>query len=368
MNVTGLVDASTGAVVERYHYDPYGAVLYLDPSTWNLLGTQASAFENDYLYTGRRLDAETDLFYYRARYYDPILGRFISRDPIGYGDGPNLYQYVRAAPLVLLDPSGLEACCGPDISQWFKWQLDRIRGWARTKRSPRDPELIQAVKTMKFEEAGIRGMDNCGPIGEECKDTVTLCGTCINVTELGNIAYGYAYQHHGMKMMLFGGLFAEVQGRGFDKLADVTAAIAGGYLGDIDAGGHLGDRDGSNVQRMCAQLGQPNVPNIWGQGHLLSGVERINDLAWAQSLLPGGRQAGTDILAEWNKKHGDWERFLTDALQHFNPDQQYTLPRAEPKTLWDATQVSECSVKSDCAADRDYGWIAFRNDGTVYWA
>ncbi|REJ66266.1 MAG: hypothetical protein DWQ31_15430 [Planctomycetota bacterium] len=56
MNVTGLVDASTGAVVERYHYDPYGAVLYLDPSTWNLLGTQASAFENDYLYTGRRLE------------------------------------------------------------------------------------------------------------------------------------------------------------------------------------------------------------------------------------------------------------------------------------------------------------------------
>ncbi|REK29519.1 MAG: RHS repeat-associated core domain-containing protein [Planctomycetota bacterium] len=108
MNVTGLVDSSTGAVVERYHYDPYGAVLYLDPSTWNLLGTQASAFKNDYLYTGRRLDAETDLFYYRARYYDAALGRFISRDPAGYVDGANLYQYVGGTPVVLTDPSGLQ--------------------------------------------------------------------------------------------------------------------------------------------------------------------------------------------------------------------------------------------------------------------
>ncbi|REK29528.1 MAG: RHS repeat-associated core domain-containing protein [Planctomycetota bacterium] len=106
MNVTGLVDASTGAVVERYHYDPYGKVLYLDGS-WNLLGTQASAFENDYLYTGRRLDAETDLFYYRARYYDTSLGRFISRDPIGYGDGPNLYKYVGGRPTMRVDPQGL---------------------------------------------------------------------------------------------------------------------------------------------------------------------------------------------------------------------------------------------------------------------
>ncbi|REK44555.1 MAG: hypothetical protein DWQ46_09880, partial [Planctomycetota bacterium] len=55
MNVTGLVDASTGAVVERYHYDPYGAVLYLDGS-WTELTTQESAYDNDYLYTGRRLD------------------------------------------------------------------------------------------------------------------------------------------------------------------------------------------------------------------------------------------------------------------------------------------------------------------------
>ncbi len=107
MNVTGLVDEDTGNVVERYHYDPYGKALYMDGS-WTALMTQESAFDNVYLYTGRRLDVETALMYYRARYYDVALGRFTARDPIGYVDGFNLFGYVSGRPIGSVDPLGLQ--------------------------------------------------------------------------------------------------------------------------------------------------------------------------------------------------------------------------------------------------------------------
>jgi RHS repeat-associated protein len=57
-------------------------------------------------FTGREDDG-TGLYYYRARYYDPGRGRFVSEDPIGLAAGPNLYSYVGANPLAFTDPRGL---------------------------------------------------------------------------------------------------------------------------------------------------------------------------------------------------------------------------------------------------------------------
>ena len=56
------------------------------------------------LYTGQRYDAEVDLYYYKNRQYDAKSGRFMSRDRIGYGDGPSPYQYGQS-PLTLFDRS-----------------------------------------------------------------------------------------------------------------------------------------------------------------------------------------------------------------------------------------------------------------------
>ena len=81
---------------------------------------------NPYIYTGRRLDAETGLVYYRARYYDPGLGRFIGRDPIGYSGGVSLYVYVKDAPTSLVDPSGLitwEIVLSVQRHHWFPVEL-----------------------------------------------------------------------------------------------------------------------------------------------------------------------------------------------------------------------------------------------------
>lgn len=86
-NVRGLTD-STGVIVELYAFSPYGKQLILDA-----LGTvlAVSNYNNHYGYTGRYLDPETNLWYFRARYFDTNLGRFLGRDPLGYPDGLNTY-------------------------------------------------------------------------------------------------------------------------------------------------------------------------------------------------------------------------------------------------------------------------------------
>ena len=57
-------------------------------------------------YTGREND-ETGLYFYRARYFDPVLKRFVSEDPIGTEGGLNLYTYVEGNPVSFTDPEGL---------------------------------------------------------------------------------------------------------------------------------------------------------------------------------------------------------------------------------------------------------------------
>ena len=50
----------------------------------------------EYIFTGREFDPETQIYYYRARYYLPVLGRFGGRDPIGYDGDADMYAYVSA--------------------------------------------------------------------------------------------------------------------------------------------------------------------------------------------------------------------------------------------------------------------------------
>jgi RHS repeat-associated protein len=63
--------------------------------------------KNRYTYTAREYDTETSLYFYRARYYDPKAGRFISKDPIGFGGGINVFAYVLNNPINKVDPLGL---------------------------------------------------------------------------------------------------------------------------------------------------------------------------------------------------------------------------------------------------------------------
>ncbi|AQT67129.1 Cell wall-associated polypeptide CWBP200 [Anaerohalosphaera lusitana] len=125
-----------GSIAERYEYDAYGNATIWDAS-FSTTYDRSPNF-NEYTFTGRRLDSlhanQLKLMYYRHRYYDPQMGRFLTRDPLGIVPnsketvmspyaahwlglnlftGQNLYEYTYSAPLIYLDPAGLFGQCGP---------------------------------------------------------------------------------------------------------------------------------------------------------------------------------------------------------------------------------------------------------------
>jgi RHS repeat-associated protein len=95
-SVTDLTDAS-GKVIKRYRYRGFGEIY-----------SESGTLVQPYIFTGRENDPETGLYYYRARYYDPRAGRFITKDPIRFAAGDvNLYRYVQNNPVNFIDPDGL---------------------------------------------------------------------------------------------------------------------------------------------------------------------------------------------------------------------------------------------------------------------
>ena len=91
-------------IVEKYRYDVFGGPTIRDAN--NTIISQSS-IANPYMFTSRRFDTESALYYYRARYYAYDIGRFLQTDPIGYDDGLNMYTYCGNNPINWADPMGL---------------------------------------------------------------------------------------------------------------------------------------------------------------------------------------------------------------------------------------------------------------------
>ena len=104
-SVTSL-SSGAGAIANTYTYDSFGK-----------LTASTGSITNRFQYTAREFDSESGLYYYRARYYDPTTGRFISEDPHReILHGMDFYPYVRNSAPNLIDPDGRSPV------DWGKWE------------------------------------------------------------------------------------------------------------------------------------------------------------------------------------------------------------------------------------------------------
>ena len=176
---TAALTNSSGTIVETYDTDAYGRTLIFnataatpDGDWWDDDEVTTDEPLCDFIFTGRRYDPESEIYFYRARYYNQELGRFISKDPIGYMAGSmSLYEYVMSDPNYWVDPHGLLV---PIILLPDSVPID-IGISPRSGGSPLDPiaEAIEAARTPVNTYALIIALMAAKPIIDEMREELS---------------------------------------------------------------------------------------------------------------------------------------------------------------------------------------------------
>jgi RHS repeat-associated protein len=158
-NVTALVRASDSLPSALYEYSPYGETLRL---------TGPMAKTNPFRFSSKFADPESGLEYYGFRYYDPVLGRWASRDPIAEQGGPNLYAFVSNSPVDAVDPFGhitfIDILIGAAEENGEK-AVDAAKGLSITSRIRQVANALNAIES--FKEGVLEAKDMLGTDGIE---------------------------------------------------------------------------------------------------------------------------------------------------------------------------------------------------------
>ncbi|MDX2050786.1 MAG: RHS repeat-associated core domain-containing protein [Polyangiaceae bacterium] len=137
---------SPGQLAERYGYTPYGKRRVVSPSGATLA---ASAVGSQVGLTGRYHDGETGLTYFRARYMDAELGRFVGRDPIGYVDGASLYGSYFVPRFT--DPSGNQTATGEYGGASLSALKASFQGASREARHAPVIDAVTGLETARYD-------------------------------------------------------------------------------------------------------------------------------------------------------------------------------------------------------------------------
>ena len=147
-SIRQIVNAG-GNVLNQYRYTAFGRMKQVQ-----------AAVGNTYTFTGREWDADAGLYYYRARWYDPEVGRFMSEDPIGFAGGDiDLYGYCLNDPLNFVDPQGeyippvvAAVVVGVGFAIWF------VNWWYNTMHPPKSDSCLTKNNMPDDQVPGSPGM------------------------------------------------------------------------------------------------------------------------------------------------------------------------------------------------------------------
>jgi len=193
-SVYAMVDAA-GAVVEQYRYDAWGRVLGVYDASGSPIGNQQSQIGNRYLWQGREISWATGLYYFRARWYDPVTGRWLSNDPIGISGGLNQYVFCANNPVNFRDPLGLVCHSALETQRILaKAYSDAIAG------------PIQGLENIAANSTDPRKFDF--KIGAS-DDTFSVNGRIMHADAFGNYIAGFAAQAYDQIYSPFGVPFAQ---------------------------------------------------------------------------------------------------------------------------------------------------------------
>ncbi|HEV8265796.1 MAG TPA: RHS repeat-associated core domain-containing protein [Gemmatimonadales bacterium] len=231
-NVIGLINSSN-TLVNNYKYEPFGA---------DGAGSSATV-GNSLKFAARQYDSETGLYYVRARYYDPQVGRFISEDPIGLAGGINAYSYTRNDPVNQIDPSGL--CAGPWIVVCVGAGIGAIAG-------------AYFAADRYFERAG----NNWTTLG---LGSAVLGGAIIGgVLGAGATVIGGVLVESGqIKAAVAVGVAFAIVG---DKMVDAWVDLVVAAERELGRTGHVRGYSGGTIPTLLAGGWSRFYPSGWGQG------------------------------------------------------------------------------------------------------
>jgi RHS repeat-associated protein len=143
--------------------------------------------------TGREFDKETGLYYYRARYYDPMEGRFITKDPIGFIGGINLYIYVQNNPVNIIDPLGLQGFDPGQNPPTPPGDRDTRTPWLPPNLPQRSQDCPPYFMDSGKDELGqgqVSIWKGVIPLVKEKKETISKCKVRITCYYSGKIGLG----------------------------------------------------------------------------------------------------------------------------------------------------------------------------------
>jgi RHS repeat-associated protein len=204
-NIRNWWSSGTRGNLDPYAYEAYGLEWITPapepPITYNV----PFFYEGD---VGYYQDPTTGLYYVKARWYDPVTGRFISEDPIGPDGGDwNHYGYVRNEPINGIDPTG-ETCCGPDVTSPVKTILQKtinqFWGWSDSLKQTQCHELTtfpagwiawDIIELHSWADADGTSYDHHGDYpgcasGDPCGRTLSINGGCWNAGSINYVTFG----------------------------------------------------------------------------------------------------------------------------------------------------------------------------------